>query len=80
MCIFLHSAAECPKADKDYESLLLEAKAFCSCRSKSVEIFYESPSEKKILTKVYFHSDPDVSVKWKELGYIALHIHMQRPS
>ena len=63
MCVFLYSTAECPKADDEYELLSREAQMFCSCRSKSVEILYESPSKEKILTKVYFHSDPDVSVK-----------------
>ena len=50
----------------------------CSCRSKSVEILYENPRKKKILTKVYFQLEPDVSFevkKGKMHAYIALHIH-----
>ena len=39
---------------------------YCSCRSKSVEILYENPSKKKILTKVYFQLEPDVSLEVKK--------------
>jgi inositol 1,4,5-triphosphate receptor type 1 len=36
---------------------------YCSCRSKSVEILYENPSKKKILTKVYFQLEPDSDLR-----------------
>ena len=73
--------AECPEDDEDDESPLHKALEFCSYRSKSIEILYENPSKTKILTKVYFQLDPEVSNRMRKnmltLSYI--HIHAHRP-
>ena len=48
-----------------------EAWSFCKRRSKSVEVFYRNMDGDKILTKVHFPFDPDVSCL-----YIILYVLM----
>ena len=40
---------------------ILEAWKYCSERSKSVEVLYENLDGEKILSKVHFRYNPDVS-------------------
>ena len=49
------------KATEDDDEELFKAWNYCSERSKSVEVLYENLDGEKILSKVHFHYDPDVS-------------------
>ncbi len=47
---------------KVVEGHLAEAWSYCKRQSKSIEVFYKNMDGDKILTRVHFPFDPDVSV------------------
>ena len=49
-------------SEDDYEDdELNEAWAFCEKQSKSVEVFYRNMDKEKVLTRIHFQFNPDVS-------------------
>lgn len=47
--------------EEDDDDVLNQAWALCKKQSKSVEVFYRNMDNEKVLTKIHFQFNPDVS-------------------
>ncbi len=59
----------------EVSELLAEAWSFCKRQSKSIEVFYKNMDGDKILTRVDFPFDPDVSVYPPPHAHACVHAH-----
>ena len=62
------SSAPKKESKEETKSVTCQAWEFCQDHSRSVEVFYKNMDGDKILTRVHFQSDPEVSTVGGDVG------------